>query len=94
MAYAHTNIPQGLLGIESSNRVYGNSKNPFNPKFIAGGSSGGEGPQVATKSSAFGLCSDSAGSVRIPATFCGVYGFKPTGGKRLSIKGRVGASGK
>ena len=41
IAYAHTNVPQGLLGIESSNPVYGQTKNPFNPKFSAGGSSGG-----------------------------------------------------
>ena len=87
-------MPQGLLGIESSNPVYGPTKNPFNPKFIAGGSSGGEGPQLAARASAFSLCSDSAGSVRIPAAFCGVYGFKPTGSKRLSVKGRVGVTGK
>ena len=48
---------------------------------------------VATQAAAFGFCSDSAGSVRIPAAFCGVYGFKPTGSKRLSIKGRVGVYG-
>lgn len=82
------------MGVESSNRVYGPAKNPFNPKCIAGGSSGGEGPQVATRASAFAVCSDSAGSVRIPAAFCGVYGFKPTGSKRLSVKGRVGVSGR
>jgi amidase len=41
VAYAHTNVPQGLLGIESGNNVYGTSLNPFNNKFISGGSSGG-----------------------------------------------------
>jgi len=61
--------------------------------FISGGSSGGEAALVSSKATAFGLGSDSAGSARIPAAFCGVYSFKPTGSKRLSAKGRVGPSG-
>jgi amidase len=93
IAFAHTNIPQGLLGIQSSNPVYGTALNPHNPKFISGGSSGGEGAMVASQASAFGLGSDLGGSSRIPAAFCGIYGYKPTGSKRLSIKGRVGPSG-
>lgn len=93
VAYAHSNVPQGLLGIESSNFVYGTSLNPHNPRFLSGGSSGGEAVLVATRASAFGLGSDSGGSARIPAAYCGVYAFKPTGSKRLSVKGRVGPSG-
>jgi len=57
------------------------------------GSSGGEGALVASKATAFGLGSDSGGSARIPAAFCGIYGYKPTGSKRLSVKGRLGSNG-
>jgi amidase len=66
--------------------------NPFNNSFTPGGSSGGQCGLVAKRGSAFGVCSDSAGSIRIPANFCGIYGFKPTGG-RISKKGRVGVTG-
>ena len=92
--FAHTNIPQGLLNIYSNNNVYGMSTNPYNPVFISGGSSGGEAVGVVTKCSAFGISSDTAGSSRIPAAFCGAVGFKPTGSKRLSTKGRISVSGK
>lgn len=92
--FAHTNVPQGLLNIESGNHVWGISANPYNRNFISGGSSGGEAVAVATKCSAFGLASDSAGSSRIPAAYCGVVGYKPTGSVRLSRKGRLGASGR
>ena len=93
VAFAHTNVPQGLLGIHSSNPVFGTALNPHNSNFISGGSSGGEAILVSTKASAFGVGSDSGGSARIPAAFCGIFGYKPTGSKRLSIKGRVGPSG-
>ena len=81
-----------MLGIESTSS-YGTSRNPHNPEFVSGGSSGGEGALVAAKVSAFGIGSDTGGSVRIPAAFCGVYGFKPTGSKRFSTEGRLSSTG-
>lgn len=91
--YLHTNIPQGLWGIESNNHVYGMSWNPYKPGFVSGGSSGGECALVRVRGSAFGLGSDSAGSVRIPASFCGVFSFKPSGSRRFSRRGRVALGG-
>lgn len=73
--------------------MWGTSINPYKNGFISGGSSGGEGTAVATKCSAFGLASDLAGSSRIPAVYCGVVGYKPTGSIRFSKKGRLSASG-
>jgi Asp-tRNA(Asn)/Glu-tRNA(Gln) amidotransferase A subunit family amidase len=70
------------------------SRNPYNRAFGSGGSSGGEGGAISTRCAAFGISSDTAGSSRIPASFCGNFGFKPTGGKRLSTKGRLGVSGR
>jgi len=60
---------------------------------LSGGSSGGEGALVACKATAFGIGSDSGGSARMPAAFCGIYGYKPTGSKRLSLKGRLSPNG-
>jgi fatty acid amide hydrolase 2 len=75
-----TNTSELTLWIESSNRVYGRTNNPFDPRRVAGGSSGGEGAAVGSGGSPFGLASDIAGSIRIPALFCGVFGHKPSSG--------------
>ena len=60
------------------NRVFGITKNPINTERAAGGSSGGEGALIASRCSPIGIGTDSAGSIRIPAHFWGIYGFKPT----------------
>jgi fatty acid amide hydrolase len=73
-----TNVPQLLIFIESVNRVYGRTKNPINPNFTCGGSSGGEGAIVGAFASPVGVGSDIGGSVRFPAAFCGACSIKPT----------------
>ncbi|MBI4508268.1 MAG: amidase [Deltaproteobacteria bacterium] len=75
-----TNISELCMWMESANRVYGRTNNPYDPTRTVGGSSGGEGAIVAAGGSPFGLGSDVGGSIRMPAFFNGVFGHKPTGG--------------
>lgn len=75
--YVKTMQPQGLLHMESDNHL-GRVLNPFNTRLSAGGSSGGEAALVALRGSVLGVGSDLGGSIRSPAAFCGIYGFKPT----------------
>ncbi|XP_039983659.1 fatty-acid amide hydrolase 1 [Xiphias gladius] len=84
--FVKTNIPQGLLSYECSNPIYGLTVNPHNLQKTSGGSSGGEGALIGGGGSLLGLGSDIGGSIRIPASFCGICGFKPTAG-RLSSQG-------
>ncbi|MFO7566854.1 MAG: amidase [Enhygromyxa sp.] len=75
-----TNVSELCMWMESNNRVYGRSNNPYDPRCIVGGSSGGEGAAVGAGASPFGLGADIGGSIRMPAFFCGVFGHKSTGG--------------
>ncbi|HLT36987.1 MAG TPA: amidase [Enhygromyxa sp.] len=75
-----TNVSELCMWMESNNRVYGRSNNPYDPRCIVGGSSGGEGAIVGAGASPFGLGADIGGSIRMPAFFCGVFGHKSTGG--------------
>jgi fatty acid amide hydrolase 2 len=75
-----TNVSELCMWMESDNRVYGRSNNPYDPRCIVGGSSGGEGAIVGAGASPWGLGADIGGSIRMPAFFCGVFGHKPTGG--------------
>jgi fatty acid amide hydrolase 2 len=75
-----TNTSELTLWIESDNRLYGRTSNPYDPRRTAGGSSGGEGAAVGSGGSSFGIASDIAGSIRVPALFCGVFGHKPSAG--------------
>ncbi|EGR33635.1 hypothetical protein IMG5_047440 [Ichthyophthirius multifiliis] len=76
--FVRSNVPQCALTIESINHIFGRTLNPWDQSKAAGGSSGGEGALVSSRCSPLGFGSDLSGSIRIPAAFCGVYGFKPT----------------
>jgi fatty acid amide hydrolase len=76
-----SNAGQLLLMIETDNPLYGRTNNPYDLERTPGGSSGGEGALLATGASALGLGTDLAGSARVPASFCGVVGLKPTTGR-------------
>jgi aspartyl-tRNA(Asn)/glutamyl-tRNA(Gln) amidotransferase subunit A len=83
-----TNMDEGALGAEGMNPWYGTTQNPHRPGFSAGGSSSGSAAAVAAHHCPLALGSDTIGSVRIPAAFCGTAGLKPTPGL-VSIGGVV-----
>ncbi|XP_047724842.1 vitamin D3 hydroxylase-associated protein-like [Prionailurus viverrinus] len=84
--FVKTNIPQTLYSFDCSNPIYGQTLNPLNLKKTPGGSSGGEGALLAKGGSILGMGTDTAGSIRVPASFCGICGFRTTG-YRLSLSG-------
>jgi len=63
------------------NEFYGHARNPWNPNMVAGGSSSGAGAAAAAGQCTITLGSDTGGSIRIPASFCGIVGLKPTYGR-------------
>ena len=76
-----TNMPEFALWWETDNDVFGPTRNPWNLERTAGGSSGGEVTAIAAGLSPFGLGTDLGGSIRVPASLCGVVGIKPTLGR-------------
>lgn len=76
-----TNLPELCLACESDNLVYGRTNNPYDLTRTPGGSSGGEAATIAAGGSPLGLGTDSGGSIRMPAHFCGVAGLKATWGR-------------
>ncbi len=89
---ARTNLPDLLFAFESDNLIHGRTNNPYDLARTCGGSSGGEAALIAACGSPFGLGSDAAGSVRVPAHFCGIASLKPTSG-RLPRTGHVPPAG-
>lgn len=76
-----TNLHELAFGITSSNECSGAVRNPSNPKYSAGGSSSGSAAAVAAFITPASLGTDTAGSVRIPASHCGIFGFRPSHGR-------------
>jgi Asp-tRNA(Asn)/Glu-tRNA(Gln) amidotransferase A subunit family amidase len=98
-----TNNPEFCYRGFTDNRIFGLTRNPWDLERTPGGSSGGAGASVAAGMTAIGLGTDGGGSVRIPASFCGVVGHKPTfglvpkepgfkGWKTLSVDGPLSRS--
>ena len=75
-----TNVSEFCQSATTDNLLGPDTANPFDPRRTAGGSSGGAAASVASGTCTLGLGSDGGGSIRIPASFCGLVGFKPTYG--------------
>lgn len=88
IVFGKNNLHEFAFGITNENAHFGPARNPWNPGHVTGGSSGGSAAAVAAGLGYASLGTDTRGSIRIPATCCGVTGLKPTRG-RVSIRGVI-----
>lgn len=77
---ARSTVPEFVMAAETQNKRWGTTKNPLNPSRTSGGSTGGEAALIGSGASIAGLGTDILGSIRGPAGFCGIVGFRPASG--------------
>lgn len=76
-----TNLHELSYGWTSNNLAFGAVHNPYDPTCVPGGSSGGTAAAIAARLAPLGIAEDTEGSIRVPAAFCGIAGFRPTTGR-------------
>ena len=88
VALGKTNLHEWAFGVTTDNPHFGPTRNPWAPERIPGGSSGGNGAALVAGECFGAIGSDTGGSIRIPASLCGIVGLKPTYG-RVSLRGAI-----